>query len=165
VLNLFASIDQDDTNWMIAVSDLGPDVSVRTGREGERRVPRDLPEREITRGWLKASQRELDPQRSQPWRPWHKLTRAAKQPIVPGEVNDYAIELMASANLFKAGHRICVDITSMDVPTGVGGATNVEYMPYHICSSRTVLHRIYHDEQHPSHLLLPLIPRTTPDRC
>jgi putative CocE/NonD family hydrolase len=161
VLNLFASIDQDDTNWMIAVSDLGPDVSVRTGRDGERHVPRDLPEREITRGWLKASQRALDPQRSKPWKPWHKLTRAAKRPVVPGEVNDYAIELMASANLFKAGHRICVDIASMDVPTGVGGATNVEYMPYHICSSRTVLHRIYHDERHPSHLLLPLIPKTS----
>ena len=42
--------------------------------------------------------------------------------------------------------------------TGVGGATNVEYIPYHICSSETVLHRIYHDPQHPSHLLLPMIP-------
>lgn len=109
------------------------------------------------------ARRQAPPQRSRPWKPWHKLTRAAKQPIVPGEVNDYAIELMASANLFRAGHRICVDITSMDVPTGVGGATNVEYMPYHICSSRTVLHRIYHDEQHPSHLLLPLIPQTSLD--
>lgn len=164
VLNLFASIDQDDTNWIIAVSDLGPDVSVRTGRDGERNVPSDLPEREITRGWLKASQRSLDPQRSKPWKPWHKLTRAARKPIVPGEVNDYAIELMASANLFKSGHRICIDITSVDVPTGVGGATNVEYVPYHICSSRTVLHRIYHDEQHPSHLLLPLIPQTAANR-
>ena len=41
---------------------------------------------------------------------------------------------------------------------GVGGATNVEYIPYHICSSKTVLHRIYHDPRHPSYLLLPVIP-------
>jgi hypothetical protein len=45
------------------------------------------------------------------------------------------------ANLFKAGHRICLDVTNLDVPTGVGGATNVEYFTYLICSSRTVLHK------------------------
>ena len=39
-----------------------------------------------------------------------------------------------------------------------GAMTNVEYIPYHICSSKTVLHRIYHDAQYPSHLLLPVIP-------
>jgi uncharacterized protein len=76
----------------------------------------------------------------------------------PGEINEYAIEIMATANQFKKDHRICVEITSLDVATGVGGATNVEYIPYHICSSKTVLHRIYHDPQHPSHLLLPVIP-------
>ena len=42
--------------------------------------------------------------------------------------------------------------------TGVGSATNVEYIPYHICSSKTVLHQVYHDPKHPSHLLLPVIP-------
>jgi predicted acyl esterase len=78
--------------------------------------------------------------------------------VVPGEINEYAIEVMATANQFKKDHRICVEITSLDVATGVGGATNVEYIPYHICSSKTVLHRIYHDPQHPSHLLLPVIP-------
>ena len=34
-----------------------------------------------------------------------------------------------------------------------------EHLPYHICSSTTTLHRIYHDGEHPSHLLLPIIPR------
>jgi predicted acyl esterase len=157
-LTLFAEIDQDDTNWIVVLSDVGPDVSVRTAREGERNVPRDLPERELTRGWLKASMRELDPKRTKPWKPWHKLTRAAKKPVIPGEVTEYQIELMATANMFKAGHRICLDITCLDVPTGVGGATNVEYFPYHVCSHRTVLHKVYHDETRPSHLLLPVIP-------
>jgi len=66
---------------------------------------------------------------------------------------------MATANLFKSGHRICIEITSLDLPTGVSGATNVEYIPYHIASSRTTLHKIYHDARHPSHLLLPVVPR------
>ena len=71
---------------------------------------------------------------------------------------EYVIEVMATANMFRAGHRIAIDIMAMDVPTGVGGATNVEYAPYHICSSETVLHRIYHDAERPSHVLLPVVP-------
>jgi uncharacterized protein len=158
VLNLFAEIDQGDTNWIIILEDVGPDVSVMSVREGERELPKSLPEREVTRGWLKASHRALDPKRSKPWKPWHPLTRAARQPVVPGEINEYAIEIMATANLFRKGHRICLEITSLDLPTGVAGATNAEYVPYHICSSRTVVHKVYHDAKRPSHLLLPVIP-------
>jgi predicted acyl esterase len=158
VLNLYAEIDQDDTNWIVILKDVGPDVSVMSVREGEREVPKNLPEREVTRGWLKASHRALDPKRSKPWKPWHPLTRAARKPVVPGETVEYAIEIMATANLFRRGHRICLEITSLDLPTGVAGATNAEYVPYHICSSRTVLHKVYHDVKRPSHLLLPVIP-------
>lgn len=157
-LNLFAAIDQDDTAWIVSLKDIGPDPSVQTAREGERSVPVGLPEREVSRGWLKASHRTVDPERSKPGRPWHPLTRAAQKPVTPGEIDEYAIEILASANLFKAGHRICVDIMAMDVPSGVGGATNVEYISYHLCSSRTTLHKIYHDGQRPSHLLLPVVP-------
>jgi len=158
VLTLYAAIDQDDTNWIVILKDVGPDPSVQTARDGERRVPDNLPERELTRGWLKASNRALDPQRSKPWKPWHKLTREAAKQVRPGRVEDYAIEILATANLFRRGHRICLDITSLDLPTGVGGATNAEYVPYHICSSRTTVHHVYHDAKRPSHLLLPVIP-------
>jgi len=158
VLNLFAAIDQDDTNWIIVLKDVGPDPSVRTAREGEREIPTDLAERELTRGWLKASNRALDPQRSKPWKPWHKLTREAWQKVTPGQIEEYSIEIFATANLFRRGHRICVEITSLDLSTGVLGATNVEYIPYHVCSSRTVVHSIYHDPAHRSHLLLPVVP-------
>jgi putative CocE/NonD family hydrolase len=158
VLNLFAAIDQDDTNWIVVLKDVGPDEFVPTAREGERGVTGNLTERELTRGWLKASHRAVDPKRSLPGRPWHPLTRVAQKPVKPGEINEYAIEILATANQFKRGHRICVEITSLDLATGVGGATNVEYIPYHVCSSKTVLHKIFHDPQHPSHLLLPVIP-------
>jgi len=56
-------------------------------------------------------------------------------------------------------HRICLEIMSADMPTGVGGATNAEYVPNHIGSCRTTLHKIYRDAQRPSHLLLPVIPQ------
>ena len=156
-LTLYAAIDQADTNWIVILKDVGPDVSVVTAREGERAIPANVPERELTRGWLKASYRALDEKRSMPWEPFHQLTRESVQPVPPGEVLEYRIQILATANQFKAGHRICLEITSMDVPTGTGAMTNVEYIPYHVCSSRTVTHRVYHDAERPSHLLLPII--------
>ncbi len=65
-------------------------------------------------------------------------------------MNEYAIALSHLANLFRAGHRLEVEIASMDnVPGGL-----------HICSSKTTLHEICHDPQHASYLLLPVIPAT-----
>ena len=61
--------------------------------------------------------------------------------------------------MFKAGHRICIDITSTDFPSGLAGAHDVEYAPYHLCSSQTVVHKIHHNAKYPSHLLLPIIPQ------
>ena len=156
-LTLHAAIDQEDTNWIVVLKDVGPDVSVRTARDGERHVPADLPERELTRGWLKASYRALDESRSKPGQPFHKLTRSSIAPVTPGEVVEYEIQILATANQFKAGHRICLDITSMDAPNGTGAMTGVEYIPYHVCSSRTVTHQVFRDSERPSHLLLPVI--------
>jgi len=113
----------------------------------------------VWRGWLKASHRALDPKRSKPWRPWHPLTRQAQRKVTPGEITEYSIEILATANLFRRGHRICVEIASADMPTGVAGATNAEYVPNHIVSSGTTLHKIFHDAKRPSHLLLPIIPQ------
>ena len=41
VLTLYASIDQDDTNWIVVLKDVGPDVSVMSVREGERETPKN----------------------------------------------------------------------------------------------------------------------------
>ena len=156
-LTLHAAIDKTDTNWIIVLKDVGPDVSVVTAREGERTVRDDLPERELTRGWLKASYRVLDDERSTPTEPFHKLTRASIEPVTPREIVEYKIGILATANQFKAGHRICLEITAMDAPTGTGAMTNVEYIPYHVCRSETVTHSIFHDAERPSHLLLPVV--------
>jgi putative CocE/NonD family hydrolase len=157
-LTLYAAIDQTDTNWIVILKDVGPDVSVVTARVGERTVPGTLPERELTRGWLKASYRATDPDRSRPAEPFYRLTKDSIEPVTPGEIVKYEIQVLATANQFKAGHRICVEVCSLDVPTGTGAMTDVEYIPYHVCSSNTVSHKIYRDADRPSHLLLPVIP-------
>jgi predicted acyl esterase len=156
-LYLYASIDQEDTNWIIILKDVGPDVSVRTAREGETQIPENLPERELVRGWLKASHRALDQTRSKPWKPWHPFTREAQKPVVPGEITEYAIEILATANLFKKGHRICVEITSTDVPTGIACLMNAEYFLIILVANHA--HKIYHSEKYPSYLLLLIFPR------
>ncbi|MBU2498893.1 MAG: CocE/NonD family hydrolase, partial [Proteobacteria bacterium] len=156
-LHLWAEIDQEDTNWIIILKDVGPDVSVQTAREGEMERPQVF-EREVTRGWLKASHRAVDVKKSLPGQPFHPFTRSAQKPVKPGEINRYDVEIAPTSNLFEKGHRICLEITAMDVPTGVAGDSAVEYIPYHICSSKTVVHEVYRCQKYPSHLLLPVIP-------
>ena len=51
-----------------------------------------------------------------------------------------------------------IDIISMGLPSGLAGAHEVEYAPYQLCSRKTVVHRTHHDEKHPSHVMLPVIP-------
>lgn len=155
-LHFWAEIDQEDTNWIIIIKDVGPDVSVQTAREGEMERPQVF-EREITRGWLKASHRAMNEEKSLPGQPFHPLTRSAQKPVEPGKINKYDVHIAPTSNLFKKDHRICVEITSMDVPTGVAGDSAVEYIPYHICSSKTVVHKIYRCQAYASYLLLPVI--------
>lgn len=157
-MNFFASIDSDDTNWIITLKDLGLEIGDRTGRKGEREIP-DLPEKYLTKGFLKASMRELDPELSTPYKPWHMLTVDSKKPVVPGEINEYNVEIMSVCHMFKAGHRISVEISCLDLPDGACCVADTEYIPYHICRNATVCHKIYRDGKHPSHILLPIIPQ------
>jgi len=80
------------------------------------------------------------------------------EPIEPGKIYEYAIDLWATSNLFKAGHRIRLYVSSSNFPrfnrnlnTGepIAGSTRL------VKASQ----RIYHDAQHPSTLVLPVIPR------
>lgn len=153
----WASLDSDDTNWFVTLKDLGPDTTDRTGRKGEWEIP-DLPEKYLTKGMLKASMRELDEEKSTPYKPWHKLTKEAEKKVVPGEINEYNVEVMSVCHTFKAGHRICVEISCLDLPDGACCVCDTEYIPYHICRNATVLHKIYRDGKHPSRILLPIIP-------
>ena len=160
-LHFWAEIDQEDTNWIIIIKDVGPDVSVQTAREGEMEPPQ-VSEREVTRGWLKASHRAIDEGKSLPGQPFHPLIRRAQKPVATGEINRYDVEIAPTSNLFKRDHRICIEITALDIPTGVAGDSAVEYIPYHICSSKTTVQKIYRCQEYPSHLLLPVIPKGKP---
>ncbi|MFN0085606.1 MAG: CocE/NonD family hydrolase [Blastocatellia bacterium] len=88
----------------------------------------------------------------------YRNSTAQAEPIEPGKVHKYTIDLWATSNVFKAGHRIRVYISSSNFPrfnrnlnTGekTFGATRME----------KARQTIYHDAEHPSAIVLPVIPR------
>ena len=77
--------------------------------------------------------------------------------IQPGKVYRYEIDLWVTSNAFLPGHKIRVEISSSNFPrfdrnlnTGEPFGTGTEF----IKATQT----IYHDEERPSHILLPVIP-------
>jgi uncharacterized protein len=58
----------------------------------------------VTTGWLRASHRALDAERSQPWAPVH--THLDRRPLAPGEVVDADVALRPSATRFRAGDEL-----------------------------------------------------------
>ncbi|WP_281869731.1 CocE/NonD family hydrolase [Brevibacillus parabrevis] len=79
------------------------------------------------------------------------------QLLEPGQIERYEIRMGKIANVFQKGHRIRVAVTSgaenFSFPnpnTGGNLATETETV--------VATQHIYHDEQHPSHIRLPLLP-------
>jgi len=80
------------------------------------------------------------------------------EPIEPGKIYEYTIDLWATSNVFKAGHRIRLYVSSSNFPRFNRNLNTGEST---LSSTRMekASQRIYHDAQHPSALVLPLIPR------
>ena len=75
----------------------------------------------------------------------------------PGEIYLVTIQMFATSNLFKKGHRIRVDISSSDYPDYDPNPNTGElYITGH--SGVVAKNTIYHDKNHPSHIVLPVIP-------
>jgi putative CocE/NonD family hydrolase len=80
------------------------------------------------------------------------------EPLDPGKPYEYTIDLWSTANVFEAGHGIRLDIASANFPrwdrnpnTGAPFGTDAA-----LCPARQT---IFHDSEHPSHVILPIIPR------
>ena len=77
--------------------------------------------------------------------------------MTPGEICEFTIKLDPCSNVFKKGHRIRVDISSsnfprFDVNPNSGEPAN------HNRRTITAVNTIHHDRDHPSHIVLPLMP-------
>ena len=145
VLELHASSTATDTDFIVKLSDQLPqsDDDREAGLQPQSVV--------VSKGWLRASHREKDDARSTPLRPFH--THANPQPIEPGAVYAYEIEVMPFSNVFKAGHRIRLEIVNGDSPLTDAIFTH-QYLYYKVGTDT-----IEHNAVHPSRLMLPVVPQ------
>jgi len=77
--------------------------------------------------------------------------------LAPGKIYPLTIDLVATSNLFRVGHRIRLEVSSSNFPrfdrnlnTGDTAATSAKW----ISATNTIIH----DAAHPSALVLPVVP-------
>jgi putative CocE/NonD family hydrolase len=91
----------------------------------------------------------------------YRISTAEPKLLQPGEVYELNLDLWATANVFKAGHRIRLEISSSNFPrfdrnSNTGGLISEESEAEMI----PAVNRIFHNRRFPSHLTLPIIDRT-----
>jgi predicted acyl esterase len=141
-LHLHAALDQPDATFIAKLWAVGP---------GGERFP-------LCRGVLKASHRALDEAQSTAWNPVHPHVNP--QPVVPGEVNTYAIGFPAISYVFRPGERLELEISTCD-PIDIPWHHRLNVMGP-LPSMTLTYYKLYRDRDHPSHLLLPIIPGGAP---
>jgi len=147
-LVLHAASSRNDTDFFVKLSDQLP------GTDDEQKQGLNPRSSIVTKGWLRASHRALDPKWSLPHAPWY--SDAALQLLHPGQVYKLDIAVMPTAHLFKKGSRIRLELANGDSAVTDAPFTH-RYGPRKLGADT-----IYHDAQHPSELLLPLLPGSTP---
>lgn len=136
VLNLYASTTDHEVLWFVSLLDIDPNGN----------------ETLLTRGWLRGSQRQLDPKKSRPWQPYHRHTQ--RERLTPNEIYEFNIEIRPYGILFRSGHRIGIRLKCVDDEKPLdalqGQATG------HLWRQSTSRVTVYHNSECPSHLLLPI---------
>ncbi|MHB8578037.1 MAG: CocE/NonD family hydrolase [Dehalococcoidia bacterium] len=89
----------------------------------------------------------------------YRTSQTSAELMQPGQPYELRIDMLMTSNLFQPGHQIRVEVSSSNFPrydrnpnTGEPAGTAQDFRP----AVQTVLH----DAEHPSHLLLPVIPRS-----
>lgn len=107
----------------------------------------------VALGWLRASHRALDPERSSPWQPVHP--HEVEEPLADSEAVPLDIELWPSSTLFRAGETLRIVIQGRDIYTDAAPG-----LPFarHERLRNAGHHVIKTGGRFDSHLLVPIIP-------
>lgn len=103
----------------------------------------------VASGRLRVSHRELDEQKSTPYRPWHKHQRL--QPLSPGELVPVDIAILPSGTAFNPGEQLRLIIQGYDV-------LRYHYRHQHDETVNQGYHALHSGGEYDSHLLVPVIP-------
>lgn len=164
---LFASSSTTDADLFLTLRVLDPagkDVTFITALD---------PAGVVGAGWLRASHRATDPERSLPYRPWHPHDRA--EPLTPGETVPLDIEIWPTSVVVPAGYRVALTVQGRDfefpgdgpwpdtygIPMrghGMFVHTDPDDRPADVFGGTTTL--VSGPDQQ-SYLLLPVIPRSS----
>lgn len=136
-LNLFASTTDTEVLWFIDFLEIDP--------AGTERV--------LTRGWLRGSQRRVDPEKSKPWQPYHFHDR--REPLTPGEVYEFNIEILPTGVLFKTGYRFGLRVKAADKDDRPADFLDMHGLGRLWRESPAEI-TVYHTNEYPSHLLVPV---------
>ena len=128
------------------------------------------PNTPIANGWLRASHRRLDPEKSKPYRPYHPHDRA--EPLTPGEVYECDVEILTSCIVVPKGWRIGLTVRGKDYEWA-GTATTLSNMKNPMKGCGPFVHdeprdrkpevfggtvTLHFDAGEAPHVLLPVIP-------
>ena len=80
--------------------------------------------------------------------------------VTPGAIEELEIELTPTSYVFKAGHRVRIQISSSNYPlceinSNTGKSLYLDNTNEMIVAQQ----KVFHDERRPSHMLLPVIPK------
>ena len=128
--HIYASSSAKDTDFVVKVSDVHPD----------------------------GYSQNITPPLSGVIRARYRESESVPSLLTPGHIYKFTIGLTFTSHVFKKGHRLRVSITSSYFPlidrnpnTRHPFGTDSEWM----CAKQT----IFHDDEHPSRIILPVIPR------
>jgi predicted acyl esterase len=136
-------VSPDDMGMFIAVNKLDRNAN-SVPFYGTVGLKKDM----VTRGWCRASRRELDPAESTEWHPVQK--GASEQKLKAGEIVPVDIELYPSSTFFSAGETLQLIIASDEI---------IPSPPYtKDASFNRGQHVLHFGGKYDSHLLVPIIP-------
>jgi uncharacterized protein len=141
-LTLFASSSARDMDFFVKLSEQMPQSPEDRAKELN---PQSF---WLTKGWLRASHRELDEKKSTKMEPYH--THANPQPIEPGKVYRFEISLEPIAHRFKKGSRVRLELVNGD-----SVVTDVLWTHYYR-PDKIGTDTVHHSSQYPSALVLPV---------
>ena len=86
----------------------------------------------------------------------HRDSFTNPKPIIPGQVYKYEIDLGVTANVFKKGHRIRLEISSSNFPKFDRNPNTGNKFGFD-SELKIATQKIYHDSNYQSHIILPII--------
>lgn len=113
-LKLAAATTAPDVDWVVKISDVDPSGKAVL----------------MTSGYLRASHRAVDDERSHPAEPW--IANDTPSEVIPDRPHRYRIDLWPTAWTVKPGHRLRMAISSADTPT-------------HAPSPHPAINTVFHD--------------------